>query len=157
MMEIVIIILLVLAAIVLLLVELFLIPGISLAGIAAGCCIVYANYYAFCNLGQMGGWITLAVSALTTILSVVLFMRSKTLDKIALKSEIASTVDRSAEQRIKVGDEGVSTTRLALIGYAEIHGEIVEVKSTGEFLNEKTPIRVCRIQGSVILVERKAD
>ena len=157
MMEIVIIVLLVLAAIALLLVELFLIPGISLAGIAAGCCIVYANYYAFSNLGQTGGWITLAVSALTTILSVVLFMRSKTPDKIALQSEIDSTVDRSAEQRIKVGDEGVSTTRLALIGYAEIHGEIVEVKSTGEFLNEKTPIRVCRIQGSVILVERKAD
>lgn len=154
-MDIVIIILLVLAAIVLLLVELFVIPGISLAGIAAGGCLVYANYYAFAHLGTAGGWITLAVSLLTCIGSLVAFMRSKTLDRIALKSEIQSTVRSTSQQKVHVGDEGLTTTRLALIGYAEIGGEIVEVKSTAEFLDAKTPIHVCRIIDGIILVERK--
>lgn len=86
--------------------------------------------------------------------SLVWFMRSKTLDKIALKKNITSKVDRSAEEKVKVGDIGVTTTRLALIGYAEINGDIVEVKSSDGFLNEKTPIIVDRIADGVLLVER---
>lgn len=81
-------------------------------------------------------------------------MCSKTLDKIALKKNITSKVDRSAEEKVKVGDIGVTTTRLALIGYAEINGDIVEVKSSDGFLNEKTPIIVDRIADGVLLVER---
>lgn len=96
----------------------------------------------------------LIISALACIGSLVWFMRSKTLDKIALKKNITSKVDRSAEEKVKVGDIGVTTTRLALIGYAEINGDIVEVKSSDGFLNEKTPIIVDRIADGVLLVER---
>lgn len=157
MMEILFIILLVVAAIILLLVELFVIPGISLAGLAAGGCLIYANYYAFAHLGTVGGWITLAVSALACVGSLVAFMRSKTLDRVALKSEINSTVRSASEpgKQVSVGDEGMTTTRLALIGYAEFGGEIVEVKSTAEFLDAKTPVRVVRIVDGIILVERQ--
>lgn len=157
-MEIVIIILLILAAIILLLVELFVIPGISLAGLAAGGCLIYANYYAFAHLGTAGGWITLAVSALACVGSLVAFMRSKTLDRVALKSEISSTVRSATKQParpVNVGDEGVTTTRLALIGYASFAGDIVEVKSTAEFLDAQTPVRVVRIVDGIILVERQ--
>ncbi|EKC72230.1 hypothetical protein LEA_06850, partial [human gut metagenome] len=78
---------------------------------------------------------------------------SKTLDKIALK-KTSPPSRRSAEDKVKVGDVGVTTTRLALIGYAEINGDIVEVKSSDGFLNEKTPIIVDRIADGVLLVER---
>jgi membrane-bound ClpP family serine protease len=50
-MDVLIIIALIVAAVILFLVELFVIPGISLAGISALVCIIYANYYAFVNLG----------------------------------------------------------------------------------------------------------
>lgn len=156
-MDLIIIIVLVLAAIVLLLTELFIVPGISLAGLAAAGCFIYANYYAFAHLGNVGGCITLTVSALACIGSLIVFMRSKTLEKIALKRNITSRVDRSAEERVKVGDQGTTTTRLALIGYAEINGDIVEVKSTAEFIDEKTSIVVSRIVNGTILVERKTD
>ena len=146
-MDIFIIAILVVAAVILFLVELFIIPGISIAGFLAGGCIIYANYYAFANLGATAGIIT-------CIGSLVWFMHSKTLDKIALKKNITSKVDRSAEEKVKIGDTGITTTRLALIGYAEINGDIVEVKSTDGFLNEKTPIIVNRITDGVILVEK---
>ena len=94
------------------------------------------------------------ISIITCVGSLVWFMRSKTLDKIALKKNITSKVDRSAEEKVKIGDTGITTTRLALIGYAEINGDIVEVKSTDGFLNEKTPIIVNRITDGVILVEK---
>ena len=57
-MDILIITVLIIAAVILFLVELFVIPGISLAGISALACILYANYYAFANLGMAGGFIT---------------------------------------------------------------------------------------------------
>lgn len=153
-MDILIIAILIIAAVILFLVELFIIPGISLAGISALACILYANYYAFANMGMAGGFITLGISAAACIGSLVWFMRSKMLDKLALKENIDSKVDRSAEQSIKVGDTGVSTTRLAQIGYAEINDKIVEVKSIDGFLDEKTPIIVSRINDGTIMVER---
>ena len=55
-MDILIIAVLIIAAVILFLVELFVIPGISLAGISALVCILYANYYAFTNLGMAGGF-----------------------------------------------------------------------------------------------------
>lgn len=154
-MDILIIVVLIIVAVILFLVELFVIPGISWAGISALICIVYANIYAFTNLGMGVGFITLAVSAATCIGSLVWFMRSKTLDKLALKKDITSKVDRRAEESVKIGDIGFCTTRLALIGYADIDGKIVEVKSMDGFLNEKTPIIVSRIDEGMILVEKQ--
>ena len=153
-MDILIITVLIIGAVILFLVELFVIPGISIAGFLAGGCIIFANYYAFAYMGTTSGVITLFISALACIGSLVWFMRSKTLDKIALKKNITSKVDRSAEEKVKVGDIGVTTTRLALIGYAEINGDIVEVKSSDGFMNEKTPIIVDRITDGVLMVEK---
>ncbi len=153
-MDILIIAALVIAAVILFLVELFIIPGISIAGFLSGGCVVFANYYAFARMGTTTGFITLAISVVACVGSLIGFMRSKTLDKLALKKDITSQIDRSAEKKVKVGDTGVTTTRLALIGYAEINGDIVEVKSIDGFLNEKTPIVVNRITDGVLMVEK---
>lgn len=154
-MDILIICLLILAAIILFLVELFIIPGISIAGILAGGCALFANYYAFVHMGTMAGIITVLVTIVAGVCAIVCFMRSKTLDRISLKQNITSKIDRSAEARIQIGDTGITTTRLALIGYAQIKDEVVEVKSTGEFLDEHTRIRVVRIVDGTILVEKQ--
>ena len=153
-MDLLIIILLVIAGVVLLLIELFLIPGTSLAAFISGACFIYAVYHAFTYIGAAAGFLTLAVSAIAGIVAVVWFMRSKTLDKVALKKDIEGKVDRDAEHRVKVGDQGVAVTRLALFGQAEINGDLVEVKSCDGFLNPKTPIKVVRINDGNILVEK---
>ena len=153
-MDVLIIIALIAAAVILFLVELFVIPGISLAGISALVCIIYANYYAFANLGTGAGFITLIISGIACIGSLVWFMRSKTLDKLALKKDITSKIYRSAAEKVKVGDTGITITRLAQIGNAEINGNIIEVKSMDGLLNEKTPMVVKRITDGKIFVEK---
>lgn len=155
-MDITIIALLLIAAIILFLVELFVIPGISIAGILAGGCYLYANYYAFTRLGMTGGFVTLGISAVACVGSLVWFMRSKTLDRISLKTDITGTVDRSAEQSVQVGDTGIALTRLALVGRADIAGRLVEVTSADGFLDEKTPVVVVRIADGTVFVGRKA-
>ena len=154
-MDVLIIIVLIIAAVILFLVELFVIPGISVAGFAALGCIIYANYYAFANLGTGAGFITLVVSGVACIGSLVWFMRSKTLDKIALKKDITSKIDKSAAEKVKVGDTGITITRLAQIGNAEINGNIIEVKTLEGLLNEKTLVIVTRITDGIIYVEKQ--
>lgn len=153
-MDVLIIIILIIAAVVLFLVELFIIPGISVAGFAALGCIIFANYYAFANIGTSAGFITLVVSGIACVGSLIWFMRSKTLDKLALKKDITSKVDRSDANKVKVGDTGITTTRLAQIGYAEINGMIIEVKSSEGLLDEKSPVIVNRIAEGTIFVEK---
>jgi membrane-bound ClpP family serine protease len=152
------IIMLIVAGVALMLVELFLIPGISLAGAASLCCFLYAIYKAFAELGTVGGVVTLIVTLVACCVALNRFMRSKTLDRLALKQNIDSTVDKSNAEGVAVGDRGVAVTRLAQIGTAEINGKQMEVKSEDGFIDEKTPIRVTRIADNIFVkIDRDSD
>ena len=151
-MEIFIIIALILAGLLLFIVEVFLIPGISIAGIASAICLLYANYYAFDALGVTAGFITLVASGIGVVVVTAWSMHSKTVDKLSLKKTLDYKIDPLKGLDINVDDEGVAVTRLALIGNAEINGHIIEVRSADGLIDEKTPIRVERIvEGSVIV------
>lgn len=155
MMNILFIILLIIAAVLLFLVECFIIPGISIASFAAVACLAVANYLAYVNLGITGFVITLIVSLLSCLSAIIIFMHSKTLDRISLKKSIDSSVENLKEPSIKVGDKGITTTRLALIGYADINEKIIEVTSCDGFLNAQTSVIVERITNGVIYVRKQ--
>ena len=153
-MDILIIISLIIAGLILFIIEVFLLPGISIAGIISAICLLYANYYAFDTMGTLPGCITLAISAIGVIAITVWFMRSKTVDKLSLKKTIDYKPEPLKGLNLKAGDEGVALTRLALIGNAEFDGNIIEVRSTGDFIEEKSRIRVNRIRDGIVLVEK---
>ena len=145
-MDILIIAVLIIAAVILFLVELFVIPGISLAGISALACILYANYYAFANMGMAGGFVTLGISALACIGSLIWFMRSKMLDKLALKKDIDSKVDRSAAYAARYVAKNVVAAGLAdkceiqlayAIGVAQPVSVLVDTFGTGKIDDDK--------------------
>ena len=148
------IIALVISALLLLLVELFVIPGSSLAAILSAICLVWAVAYAFINISALAGIITLIIALILGSCVLIAFMRSKTLDKVALTEEVASTLDRSVAAQVQVGDKGYAVTRLALIGNAEINGHIIEVTSFDGFIDEKTPVCVDHITDGIIYVRR---
>ena len=120
-MDIVIIASLIIAGLILFIIEVFLLPGVSIAGIVSAGCLLYANYYAFDALGTMPGCITLAISAIGVIAITIWFMRSKTVDKLSLKKTIDYRPEPLKGLDLKPGDEGVALTRLALIGNAEFN------------------------------------
>ena len=148
------IIALVISALLLLLVELFVIPGSSLAAILSAICLTWAVAYAFINISALAGIITLMIALILGSCVLITFMRSKTLDKVALTEEVSSTVDRSVAAQVQVGDKGYAVTRLALIGNAEINGHVVEVRSADGFLNEKTPVVVTCVTDNEIIVQK---
>lgn len=153
-MDILIIASLIIAGLILFIIEVFLLPGVSIAGIASAACLLYANYYAFDTMGTFPGCVTLAVSAIGVIAITIWFMRSKTVDKLSLKKSIDYRPEPLKGLDLNKGDEGIALTRLALIGNAEFNGQIIEVRSTGDFIDEKSRIRVNRIRDGIVLVEK---
>ena len=138
-MDILLIIALNIAAIVFFILELFIFPGITLSAIAGLACMIYSIYYAFVNISTTAGYITWLVSGLISLIAIYYFIRWKKIDKYSLKENVDSTIDRTAERSIKVGDKGVSSTRLALYGRAIINNQDIEVKSANGFIDENEP------------------
>ena len=156
-MDIVIIASLIIAGLILFIIEVFLLPGISIAGIISAVCLLYANYYAFDTLGTVPGCITLAISAIGVIGITIWFKAFqwfRTVDKLSLKKTIDYRPEPLKGLDLKAGDEGVALTRLALIGNAEFNGRIIEVRSSGDFIEQKSKIRVERILDGIVLVEK---
>ncbi|MGL5958503.1 MAG: NfeD family protein [Phocaeicola sp.] len=153
-MEVLIIIGVILAGILFFLIEVFIIPGSSIAGICSAICLLFANYYAFSELGVSGGLITLAITTFGGVSAIVWFMKSNTVDKLSLKKEIDYNMDKLQGINIKVGDKGVALTRLALIGNADFNGDTIEVKSNDGFIDEKEPVYVERIAEHTVFVRK---
>ncbi len=152
-MEVLIISMLIIAGLILFIIEVFLIPGISVAGIASVCSLLYAIYYAFDSLGTQAGIITIGITIIGITGITIWFMKGKTVDKLALKQTLDYKPNPLKGVDIHVGDIGTTITRLTLIGNAEINGHILEVQSADGFIDEKTPIKVCRITPNTIYVQ----
>ena len=152
-MEILIVISLIVAGLLLFAVEVFLIPGISLAGIASAISMLYAIYYSFANLGVQGGVLTLIASVIGIAAVTWWFMRSKTVDKLSLKKSLDYKPNPLEGLDLKVGDQGITTTRLTLIGNADFNGHLIEVQSADGFIDEKTPVSIQRIVDNQVFVK----
>ena len=68
--------------------------------------------------------------------------------------EITSrTTDLKELEKVKVGDIGVTIGRLAPMGKIKVNNEVVEVRSTGTFVDPGQQVRIIQIEKSLITVE----
>ena len=153
-MDIVITVVMVLLAALLLTVEVVLIPGFGVTGILGMLAMAGSVFYAFFALGYVAGWITVLVSVLICIALFLWALYGKSLDRLALKKRIDSSVKEDEIKNFMVGDRGFAKTRLALIGEANFGGLIVEVKSEAGFISENEEVEIIRISGDSIFVEK---
>ena len=144
--------LLIVIALALAVLEIFFLPGITIAGI---CSLVFYGggiYYAYVLFGTNGAVITLLVAALVTIAVIIGFMRSRSFDKIALHTEIDSVVPSQVSTDIKVGDTGQTLTRLNPMGKIIVGSHTVEAQAENELIEEDTPVKIIRIEPNVVIV-----
>lgn len=92
-MNILLVVLLAVAGIVLLLLEVFLLPGFGIAGIAGLLSLVGAVVAAYLKISVLAGRITLAGSLLATALAVYAFLRGRALQRMSLDTSIDSKVE----------------------------------------------------------------
>jgi len=138
------------------LIEIFLLPGISIAGIAGAIFLIGGIAYAYLFLGSTAGNVTLAASVAALGGTFVWMLRSKTLRRISLDTSIESTIDNTNLQKMAVGDTGIAVSRLNPIGKVMVHDIVAEGKSVdGEFIEEDSEIEVVKIETYHVLVRRK--
>jgi len=140
------------------LVEIFLLPGISIAGIAGAVFLTGGIAYAYLFMGTTAGNISLAASAASLGGAFVWLLRSKSLRKISLNTNIEGTVDNTNLLKMAAGDAGITVSRLNPIGKVMVNGTEAEGKSVdGEFIDEDTDIEVVKVETYHVLVKRKIN
>jgi len=132
--------------------EVYFIPGISIAGVGGVACMASGIILAYKHLGTTGGTLTLALSVVILGLVLYWFFRSKALDRMALNSEINSKTEPFQGLTVSVGDTGVTISRLAPIGKVLINGKTIEGRSENEMIDENTPIVVTEVGTYNVLV-----
>jgi len=152
-MTIFIIILLLVLGVVLILLEFFVLPGITVAGIAGVLMMLGGIYLSYHHYGNMIGHLTVLGSVVFSLLALWLALKSGTWNRIMLKTEISSKVEKLEEDSVVVGDEGVCLSRLAPMGQVRINNNIVEAKSIGTYVDEKTEVKVIKIVDKIIVVK----
>ncbi|MBO5850679.1 MAG: hypothetical protein J6Q47_05345 [Paludibacteraceae bacterium] len=151
-MDILTVVLLLVAGLGLILMELFLLPGISIAGVCGVAALVGADYLAYVNISSTAGHIVLFVSLGILALGVYLFIKARTLDKMALTTDIDSKVELITD-KIQIGDKGKTTSRLAPMGKIFINNITVEAKSIVGFIEENVEVEVIEINGNIVAVK----
>ena len=150
-MNIAIILLLLIAGLALIIVELFLIPGVSIAGICGLLSLGGAVYFAYSFLGIVAGHITLFSTLAIVAIGVYWFLRARTLDRMSLQTNVESKVNLINDQ-VSVGDEGVTVSRLPPMGKVLVNGVTYECKTLGGFMEEGIRVKVVSIEGNTLQV-----
>lgn len=150
-----IIISLIIIGIIFLLLEILVVPGTTLVGLAGAGLMVGGIVTAFSTYGVQAGVLTLAGSLIMSVLAIALALKSNTWRKAMLGTEIDGRVNVVEPDTVLAGDEGIAITRLNPMGKAMIKDEFYEVTSKDNLISENTPIVVLKVDGNKIIVKPK--
>lgn len=152
-MNILIIFFLIILGIILLLIEFTILPGITVAGIGGLLVFAYSIYLAFTSYGTLAGFLTLAAVLIISPILIMFLFKGKTGKKMVLSAVLTGFANEINQEKVKVGDIGVTIGRLAPMGKIKVNGEVVEVRSTGLFVDPGEKVRIIQIEKSQITVE----
>ena len=144
---------LILVGILLLLLEVLVIPGSGITGVIGFVSLISGIWLGYSELGPKTGTIILISTLIVNGLAVWLSMRYKTWKRVALSSKIDSKVNSLDNLELKTGDKGVTISRCAPMGTAEIKGNFVEVNAGTEFIDQDKPVKIVKIEGNKIFVK----
>ena len=152
-MSVTLIILLIVIGIALCIVEVVVLPGITVAGIAGVLLVACSVVLTFKWYGNTAGAISLIGTGMLFVVLLIYALRAKTWDRLSLHSEIDGKVNVVDTDDIKQGDKGTTISRLAPIGKILIHDKILEGKSEFGLIDENTEIEVVHVDQSTIIVQ----
>ncbi|HCT71055.1 MAG: NfeD family protein [Lentimicrobium sp.] len=149
------IIILIIAGLLFLLLEVLVIPGTTVVGIAGFALIIFSVWESYNVFGSPTGHFVLLGTIFFTILTIYLALKSKTWNRIMLKTEISGKVNEIDSTKVQAGDSGISVSRLTPGGKALINDEYYEVHTNGEFIDQESEIVVTHLADNKIFVKRK--
>lgn len=146
------IILLIIVGLILMTMEVVVIPGFGVAGIASLICLAAGAVMSFNQYGTLGGIGVVVGTLVVGTALVVMLMRSKAARNMELKAaEGKAAVPGDLD--VWVGKEGVAASMLRPAGTGQFGREKLTVLSEGLFVKKGTAIKVVRVEAGKLVVE----
>lgn len=140
-----------------LLVEILLIPGFGLVGLAGIGCMLFSLYLAL----HAPVAVVAALAFAILVAAVVLYWAWRRMEEKRLLNQLILT-DNQANQagyvapdpawQKLIGKKGLALTPLRPAGKVEIEGQVVDVVTAGEYLPGGTRVKVVKVEGQRIVV-----
>lgn len=133
------------------------IPGFGAPGISGIICMIVGLFLTADTIEE-GIIILLIVLALLAIMLVIilrLLAKGKLKSPIILKDEISteSGFISSSDLKYLLGKKGMAATDLRPAGRGNFDGVEFNVISEGKYINKDTPIEICKVEGSKLIVK----
>ncbi|MBN8703885.1 MAG: NfeD family protein [Bacteroidetes bacterium] len=145
------IVLLIALGLLLLALEVLILPGL-IVGVIGGVLILIGVGASYISFGPATGNYVLLGTVISSVITGVLIFRSGTWKKASLSTTLTGKVNTIDEQKIKVGDIGITLSRISPMGKALVNGEEYEVTSVDVLINENTQVVVKKIDHNKVLV-----
>lgn len=143
---------LIIIGLLLLFAEILLVPGVGVAGIFGLLSLVGSCCYAFFQMGTVAGAVVTAINVILVVGLTVYVLRAKTWKRLSLETNIdAKAVGQNSN--IKLGDRGVSVSRLAPVGTVRMESVLVEVKALEGIIDPDVEVEVVLIEEEKIYVQ----
>ena len=147
------IVLLVFFGLLFLVAELVLLPGVSIGAVLALVCYGSSVYLAFRDFGPVTGTVVILVILVLSVIATVVSLRAKTWQRFSLKQQIDSSSMRTPEEdNVRIGDQGVTLSRLSPMGKVDIGGRIYEAKSLDRYVDPRSEVEVVGFENFNVIV-----
>lgn len=133
--------------------ELVFLPGAALGVILSLASYAAATYFAFVRIGMVGGFITLGIILLLSLIATIISLRAKTWQRFALKNKVEGQSMQTPAEEVKIGDCGVTISRLSPMGKVLIGGKEYEAKSAEAYIDQRTEVTVIGFENFTIIVK----
>ncbi len=144
---------LIVLGLVLIIIEIIFVPGTTFVGVGGFVFLVIGIFLSFKYFGRETGWTIVGISS---VISGGLFyysFKANVWSRFALKSTIDSKVNEGDLDHLRPGQEGITISALRPVGKAELLNKLFEVKTSGEYVDTGTRIRIIKILSNQIIVE----
>lgn len=152
-MELVILISLLVLGVILIVVEIIFIPGTTFIGVIGFVCLVVGIFSTYSTHGNTMGNVVLLGTGLFLVASLIYIVKAKTWEKMALNKVIDSRVNEKNKE-IEVGATAIAVSDLKPFGTIEIENKQMEATTNGEFIENKSSVRVIYCDKNEIIVEK---
>ena len=142
-----------LVGLVLLALEIFVVPGFSIPGIAGIGCLIYSSIKAWRDYGPWAGLAIIVVSFVAFVIAAVTFPKTRAAKRMTQTRNLKDDIGVDTSLAALVGKTGIAQTILRPSGTALIDDTPVSVVTDGEFIDPNTPIRVLEVEGNRVVVE----
>jgi membrane-bound ClpP family serine protease len=133
--------------------ELVFLPGAALGVILSLASYAAATYFAFVRIGMVGGFITLGIIIVLSLIATIISLRAKTWQRFALKNKVEGQSMQTPAEEVRIGDCGVTISRLSPMGKVLIGGKEYEAKSAEAYIDQRTEVTVIGFENFTIIVK----